>query len=320
MQLLIVIVNYRTPELTAACLHSLRAEAAALPGTRVVIVDNASGDGSAEKIQAAIHAEGASAWAELLPLEANAGFAAGNNAAIAPALAGDDPPDYVLLLNPDTEVRPGAVQALAAFMETRPDAAIAGSRLEHPDGTPQHSAFRFHSAASEFDGALRLGLVSKLLARRIVAPPISDEAIRTDWVSGASMMIRRQVFEDVGLLDDGYFLYYEEMDFCLAARRAGRQCWYVPESRVVHLVGQATGVDAPTTAPKRRPPYWFEARRRFFVKNYGGLRAAAADAAWIAGYCLWTVRRLVQRRPNPDPPRLFRDFLRHSVFAKGTRL
>ena len=103
-RLLVVIVNYRTAELTLDCLRSLAAEAAALPGLRAVVVDNASGDDSVDRLAAAVSEY---RWATFLPLAENRGFSAGNNAAIRPALAAADPPDYVLLLNPDTVVRPG---------------------------------------------------------------------------------------------------------------------------------------------------------------------------------------------------------------------
>src|SRR5262245_4112860 len=139
----IVIVNYRTPELAIDCLRSLAAEVKAADDWRVVMVENASGDGSTEKIAAAIRAEGWGDWAELLPVEKNLGFAGGNNAAIRPILAAPNPPDYVLLLNPDTVVRPGAIGPLVAFMERHPHVGITGSRLEYPNCEPQRSAFRF---------------------------------------------------------------------------------------------------------------------------------------------------------------------------------
>ena len=132
--------------------------------------------------------------------------------------------------------------ALVEFMNDHPKVGIAGSRLENPNGTPQCSAFRFHSVLSELEGGLRLGIVSRLLRNRVVAPPVSDEQHETDWVAGASMIVRHGVFADIGLMDEGYFLYFEEVDFCLRAHRAGWHCWYVPASRVVHLVGQSSGV------------------------------------------------------------------------------
>jgi GT2 family glycosyltransferase len=124
------------------------------------------------------------------------------------------------------------------------------------------------------------------------------------------MIVRRQVFADVGLLDAGFFLYYEEVDFCLNARRAGWSAWYVPSSRVVHLGGRSTGVTGASAASRRRPRYWFESRRRYFVKNHGRLYAFAADLAWAAGFAVWRVRRVVQRKPDRDPPYLLWDFVR----------
>ena len=316
-RLIVVIVNYRTPGLTIDCLHSLASEVRSLPDTRVVVTDNASGDGSVEQISRAIETEGWSDWVSFMPLERNGGFAYGNNAAIRPVLQSTNPPDYVLLLNPDTIVRPRALKVLVDFMDEHPEVGIAGSRLENPDSTPQHSAFRFHSVQSELDYGLRIGAVSKLLARWWIAPPISEEPCQTDWVAGASMIVRREVFEAAGLMDEEYFMYYEEMDFCLQANRAGWSCWYVPESRVVHLVGQSSGVTDTKRKPKRLPQYWFDSRRRYFLKNHGWLYAALADASWASGFALWRLRRVVQGKPDGDPPQILSDFLRNSVFFKG---
>nr|MCU0567237.1 glycosyltransferase family 2 protein [Oculatellaceae cyanobacterium Prado106] len=216
----IVILNYRTPELTVACLRSLQPEVSARPETQVTVVDNDSQDGSAEKIAGAIAIESWSDWVTFLPQSRNGGYAFGNNAAIRPALASENPPDYFLLLNPDTVVRPGALQALVDFMEQHPEAGMAGSRLEEPDETVQCSAFRFPSLCSELDDGLRLGLVTKLISEKIVPIlPVPTENCQVDWVAGASMIVRRQVFETAGLMDEQYFLYFEEVDFCLAAQR-----------------------------------------------------------------------------------------------------
>jgi hypothetical protein len=318
-RLLVVILNYRTPQLTIACLRSLVDEVRSLPGTHVVVVDNASGDGSAALIQGAIAAESWGDWVSLLPLEHNGGYAFGNNAAIRLGLESTNPPPYFLILNPDTLVRAGALKALVNFMDEQPDVGIAGSRLEDPDGTPQRSAFRFHTIFSELDSGLRLGVITKLLSRWVVAPAVREDTYQTDWVSGASMIVRREVFASVGLLDEKYFLYFEEVDFCLQANKAGWSCWYVPASRVVHLVGQSTGVNNPNQRPKRLPKYWFDSRRRYFIKNHGWLYAALADATWVFGFFVWRWRRVIQRKPDTDPPKLMSDFLLNSIFIKGSQ-
>ena len=318
--LLVVIVNYRTPDLTIDCLESLVKEVQSLPGTRVVVTDNASGDRSVEQIQTAIENNDWSDWVSLMPLAKNGGFAFGNNEAIRPAIESSNPPTYVLLLNPDTIVHQGALRQLFDFMEEHPKVGIAGSRLESLDGSPQRSAFRFPTIFSELDSGLRLGLVSKLLSRWVVAPPVPEETCQTDWVAGASMIVRREVFEQVGLMDESYFLYYEEVDFCLQANRADWSCWYVPQSRVIHLVGQSSGLDSSKRLTKRMPKYCFESRQIYFNKNYGLLYLLATDLIWAFSYILWQLRRLIQNKPYSDPPSLFFDFVRNSSFFNLSKL
>jgi N-acetylglucosaminyl-diphospho-decaprenol L-rhamnosyltransferase len=312
--LCIVMVNYRTADLAIDCLRSLEPEIIENPGTRVVVVDNASGDGSVNRLNSALAEHGWGSWVSVLASERNGGFAAGNNLAIRAALNDSSPPHFVLLLNPDTLVRPGALKALVTFMERRLDVGLVGSRLEDPDGTPQPSAFRFPTVLGELDGGLRLGLMSRLLKRWVVVPPVPESPGPVDWVAGASLMVRREVFDAIGLLDEEYFMYFEEVDFCLRARRAGWPCWYLPESRVIHLVGQSSGVTASQNAQRRLPDYWFESRRRFFLVHYGRLRTTLADLAWAFGYALYRVRRVLQGKPKRDPEYLLWDFLRHNFF------
>lgn len=314
--LLIVIVNYQTPQLVVDCLQSLQPEIQSLANIRVVVADNDSRDGSVVILQRAIASHQWHDWVTLRALDHNGGFAVGNNVVIRPALASTHPPDYIWLLNPDTVIRPGALHTLLEFLESHPQVGIAGSRLEHSDGTPQHSAFRFHSIWSELDQGLRLGLVSKVLSRWILAPPISETAIPIDWLAGASMVVRRQVFEQIGLMDEGYFMYYEEVDFCLRAQQAGWPCWYVPESRVVHLVGQSSGVTGQQAHHQRRPQYWFESRYRYFRQHHSRMYAVLTDMAWLFGFSLWQMRRWIQRKPQTDPPMLWQDFFRNSALIR----
>ena len=311
----IVVVNYRTADLAVACLRSLLPEAATLPGMRVVVVDGASGDGSASRIAAAVEGEGWGAWVSVLPLAENRGFSAGNNAGIDFLRRRSIVPDWFLLLNPDTVVRAGAVQALLDRGSSHPGIGIVGSRLEDPDGTPQRSAFRFHSASGELERGVRLSLVSRLLASRMVVLPQPETACRVDWVSGASLLVRRELLDEIGGLDEGFFLYFEEVDFCLRAARAGWECWHEPSSRVVHLGGQSTGVD-PTDTSRVPPAYVFESRRRYFVKNHGRAYAAIADINWIAGHLLWRVRARLGHPSRRAAPGLLRAFLKHSALSR----
>ncbi len=316
VDLVVAIVAWRCAELTIDCLRSIAADALAMP-LRVIVVDNASGDGTAELVERAIEQHDWSSWAQLMRAPSNGGFASGNNVAIRAALAQWPALKYVLLLNPDTVVRPEAFRILIDFMETRPEVGVAGGRSEDPDATPQHCCFRFPTLPSEFASYLRLGLVDRLLSRWVTRIGIPEQPTQVDWVSGAHMIIRREVIDAIGLMDEGYFLYYEETDFTLRARRAGWDCWHVPQSRIVHLVGQSSGVMMRDGKPRRLPKYWFESRRRYFTLNHGRLYAALTDLVVLAAFGLWRLRRALQRKPDRDPPCFARDLLSHGAVLNG---
>jgi hypothetical protein len=315
MKLLIVILNYKTTALAIDCLRSLAAERLLELGGRVTLVDNASGDNAPELLRRAIAENGWAAWVDLLANPRNLGFTGGNNCAIEPALSGPDAPEYVLLLNSDTVVQPGAISALLDFMHRTPAAGIASSCLLAPTGERQASAFRFPGVLSEFDLALRLGPVSKLLQRWQVVMPMPEQPCRADWVPGASMILRSKMLHEVGLLDEGYFTYFEDLDLCWRAHAKNWQTWYVPQSRVVHLAGAASGISSGNR--KRRPEYWHQARRRFLLLQYGPRRAVAIDLACLLGTALWRIRRWLQRKPDTDPPHLLHDTWINSVMVKG---
>ena len=314
VRVLVVIVNYKTAGLTINCLRSLSTQIEADRSIRVVVVENASGDGDA--IAAAIAANGWGGWATLTLAERNGGFSYGNNRGIEPALQSSQPPDYFLLLNPDTEVRARAVEALVEHLDAHPRVGIAGSSFENQDGVAWPIAFRFPTVRGQFAQGIRSTRISRWLDRWLVARTMGDETAEVDWVAGASMMVRREVLLDVGLMDEGYFLYFEELDLCLRARRAGWLCAYVPASRVMHISGQSTGVSA--AGPKRQPmpPYWFASRSRYFVKNHGLTYARLTDLAFGLGRSVWTLHRLFTRRPIEDPPRFLADFWRTSVLFR----
>ncbi|MEL7485265.1 MAG: glycosyltransferase family 2 protein [Planctomycetota bacterium] len=278
MRVGVVIVNYRTGDLVVDCLRALAEEIAAGDDFGVVVVDNASGDGSLETVQAAVDEHCWGAWCEVVDAGRNGGFAFGNNVGARRVLAWDRPADAVHFLNPDTYVRPGAVRELTAFLEKHPRAGIVGSRLENPDASVRRGAFRFPGAMSEIESQLWLGPVSRLLSPWVVAPPAPEGDWRPGWVTGASMMVRREALEQVGHFDDAYFLYFEETDLCLRIARAGWEIWQVPASRVVHLVGQSTGVNRKDEKPRPKPAYWYDSRRLYFEKNYGRVRADLIDA------------------------------------------
>jgi N-acetylglucosaminyl-diphospho-decaprenol L-rhamnosyltransferase len=307
----VAIVTYRCAELTIACLRSIETERSK-PGirVRVIVVDNASGD--APSIFSAIEAHGWNSWVTLIEAPKNGGFAYGNNVAFRQA-SGDFLPRYLYMLNPDTELRPGAIVSLVHFLEAHPEIGIVGSSFETQDGSNWPFAFRFPSILGELEHGLQLKAASRLLSRWVVGKAMSPVAQPADWLSGASVMMRRTVFEGIGGLDENYFLYFEETDFCFRAKRAGFATWYVPESRVMHILGQSTQVTEQAASPKRLPTYWFESRRRYFLKNYGLWYAIAADAAAFLAHTFGLLKRLLQGRNNRTVPHYMRDLLRHSA-------
>ena len=305
----IVIVNYRTADLVVDCLRSIAGQIAGLPNSHAVVVDNASGNGSVERLTRAIDREGWQGWASVLPLDRNGGFAFGNNAGIAEALRSANHVDYVMLLNPDTIVRGGAIRALVDFMGGHQRVGIAGSRLENDKGGAECSAHNAFSPLGELESGARLGRLSRALHRYAVTPPMRETAHECDWISGASLIVRREVFEQIGLLDEGYFLYFEEADFCIRARKAGWKIWFVPASRVVHFEGASTGIQ---DMARRRAQYWYDSRRRYFVKHFGVLGLILADTLWAIGRTSLALRRTLRLGSGgngQDPKGFARDLL-----------
>ncbi len=314
-RLWVIIVNYRTPALAVDCLASLAGEIACFPGSKVLVVDNDSGDGSVANISRAIAERGWGEWAEVVPMARNGGFAYGNNAGLRAALAAADVPDHILLLNPDTVVMPASLAALVAFMEAQPRCGIAGCRIEDGDGSVGCSAHNFPSPLSELEHGACLGPVTRRLRKYVVSPPVRNEAHACDWVSGACMIIRRAVLDQVGLMDDGYFLYFEEVDYCRLTKLAGWEIWYAPEASVMHIEGASTQI---SDRRRRRPAYWFDSRRRFFVKHYGLFGLFAVDILWMGGrmaYALWCLLTFWSPKGAVIPERFALDLLWGDVRA-----
>jgi hypothetical protein len=166
---------------------------------------------------------------------------------------------------------------------------------------------------------LRFGPVSRLLRRWAVAQRMGSSPQRIDWVCGASMMIRPAVLAAVGGFDENYFLYFEETDLCRRAARAGFQTWYVPDSRVMHIRGQSTGVTDMTLGPRRLPAYWFESRRRYFATSFGTGWCIAIDIAALLASSLGTLKEIAVGRGRAVVPHFLRDLLRSSMLWKKNR-
>jgi len=310
--ILTLIVNYRTPELTLRAAEAALREMEGLPG-EVLIIDNGSGDGSFARLTEEAGARGWTAQGRLRVVDAgrNGGFGAGMNHGIRTGLSSGGAPAFYYLLNSDAWPEPGAIRTLRDTLVAQPRAGLAGSLVKGEDGTPHRTAFRFPTIAGEFEMAARIGPISRLLKRAIVAMPIPTVTTPVDWTAGASLMIRAETLDRIGLFDETFFLYFEETDLCLRAARAGWDTLFVPQSVVGHLGSASTGMKGWA----RIPAYWFDSRHHYFTKNHGRAYAGAATLARGAGQAIWHLRRLVTGRPNTGPDRFIRDLITHSFRA-----
>jgi N-acetylglucosaminyl-diphospho-decaprenol L-rhamnosyltransferase len=312
LKIAIVIVNYKTPQLVVDCVKSIRSSLLECE-YEIIVVDNNSQDSSISQMGKVLSGDDIS----FIASEKNGGFSYGNNLALRD-LVNRNEIKYLWLLNSDTLVFENSCRELIDFLERNQTAGIAGSRLEDRDGTPQISAFRDFTVMSEMLSGFKLGFLDKAFENKLVAGSrISDDSHLTDWIAGASMMIRREAMVETGLLDENYFLYFEEVDYCLRARRLGWECWYVPSSHVVHLVGATTGISDSRREVPRKPQYWFNSRRYFFIKNYGRKTLALSDFMFLLGYSFFVIRKKISSGTRFEPPFFLRDFYKNSVFIKG---
>jgi GT2 family glycosyltransferase len=296
LPLLVVVVNYRTPDLTIDCLRTLAEEAPSIPGIHVVIVDNDSGDGSADAIEAAIRASGW-AWAQVVRAERNGGFAYGNNRGIEAGYA-LGPPRWVLLLNSDTLVPPGALQSCLDAVESDETVGVMSCRLQNADGSMQNTVRRF---PTPFRVAIaHTGLPwrwPRLFGWADTEDPGWDrdhEARNVDWVGGAFMMIRGELLERLGGLDEGFFFYGEDTEFCHRIHHAGFKVRYDPRVSITHL-GGASSDPTRMNSSARSINYW---RGRYLVQRrcYGTLAAATVRAMDRASARIRVAALRLQRR------------------------
>lgn len=240
----IVIVSYNVRDLLEQCLNALAVEKSAggdrsvvggqwpAASREIIVVDNASQDGSAGLVRERFPS------VRLIENSENRGFAAANNQAFVQSCG-----RYVLMLNPDAVAKPDAVEALAGFMDDHAAAGACGAMLRYPDGSLQHSAFGFPTLAQVFldffplNWRLTDSRVNGRYPRRWYA---RGEPFAIDHPLGAALMVRREAAAQVGWLDERFFIYCEEIDWCLRIKRAGWQVWCVPQALIIHYEAQST--------------------------------------------------------------------------------
>ncbi len=258
MSLSIIIVNYNTEALLRSCLESVYAGANGT-ATDIWVVDNHSCDNSVAMLKSSFPV------VNVIANPANVGFSRANNTAISQSRS-----DYILLLNPDTLIIDDAIERMVRFMDDHPKVGIAGCKVLNRDGTLQLSCRRSiptpKVAFYRLTGLSRLFPRNKLIARYNMTYESPDRTHEVDAVSGAFLMIRRRVVDEIGLLDERFFMYGEELDWCLRAQRAGWAVAYHPEARIVHYKGESTKYNSRKAAFEfYRAMYLFH--RKHFAKD-----------------------------------------------------
>jgi len=250
IDLSIIIVNWNTKDLLIQCLKSLEQTLQRLK-MEVFVVDNGSVDGSVKSVREKFPG------AIVIQNPINLGFAKANNQALILSKG-----KYILLLNPDTQEKEGAIETLRAFMDNHPEAGAAGAQLLNSDGSKQNSIANFPSLATEL---LNKSLLRWLFPKTFPGKERNiSEPIEVDSIIGACMMVRREAMEQVGLLDEDYFLFLEETDWCYRMKKAGWKVYHVPQAEVYHFQGKSAEKDK-----KRAKVEYYRSRYQFFKKNRG---------------------------------------------------
>lgn len=308
------IVSYGTADLIAEALPALVKELSGFAAWDVAIVDNASPNDDADRMAAHLEKLG-EPRVHLVRSPVNGGFAAGNNVAFKAFRALDWAPDCVLLLNPDAEVRPGAIHEMVRVMMSAPRIGVVGAVLENEDGSTWTAAFNFPSVLGEFVRGVGLGPLMRLAPAMAVEADGATGPVKVDWVSGAAMLVRQQMIDEIGGMDEAYFLYFEEIDYMRQAARAGWQTWHAPGAKVLHVAGAATGLGDGTAREGRMPTYWFQSWRRYFAKNHGAAYATAAAAAKLLGLGLGALQRRLRGRKGRLAQNFAADFARNCLIG-----
>jgi GT2 family glycosyltransferase len=267
----VIIVSWNVRELLRSCLRAVEAGRGGL-AAEVIVVDGGSLDGSAAMVAADFP------WVRLVARSDNVGFPRGNNIALEQAHG-----RHVLLLNPDAEVGTGAMPAMVEYLEAHPQVGAVGPLLLNPDGSVQSSRRRFPTLATAlFESTWLQGIAPRALLRRYyVLDRRDDETAEVDWVTGACLMVRREVVEQVGPMDEGYFMYSEELDWCRRIKDAGWKVFFLPAARVVHHEGKSS-----EQAVTARHINFQRAKLRYFRKFHGPPAAALLRLFLLANY-LW---------------------------------
>lgn len=271
MDLSIVIVSWNVREHLQRCLRSIEPSRSRLR-LEVIVVDNASHDGSPGMVR------GEFPWVHLVATDDNLGFPRGNNVGLRSARG-----RYLLLLNPDTEICDAALTTMVSFLEEQPAVGVVGPMLLFPDGRVQSSRRRFPTLATGFFEStwFEPWAPTRIIVRYRVLDRPDGAVSDVDWVSGAALMVRREVVAQIGLLDEDYFMYSEELDWCRRIKDAGWRVVFMPWARIVHHEGKSS-----EQAVTARHINFQRAKLRYFRKFHGQSTATALRIFLIVNYLL----------------------------------
>jgi hypothetical protein len=259
----------------------------------IVIVDNCSGDGSVGMLRDWIAGLPEGSPVRLVASQENTGFSGGHNQGIAAV-----PARYYLVLNSDAVLRPGFLKRILAAARSHPEAGFVAPRLQGQDGDVQISCFRFPGPLSEFIRGANSGPVTRALKAYEVSLKPDPDPKDIDWASFACILLNGDMVRQIGPMDEGYFLYYEDAEYCLRARRAGWRVHLCPEAVAIHFRGGSGPVKSLARSRERLPRYYYSSRTRFLYQAHGRFGLWSANILWAIGRGFAGLRQILGRRGN----------------------
>lgn len=270
-----IIVSWNVRDLLRRALASILADSSGLE-TEIILVDNASADGTVEMVRSEFRR------VQVIANTDNRGFTVGNNQAFAEATG-----TYYFLLNPDAELIPGATRCLLEYMQANPRVGIVGPQLLNPDHSIQSSRRRFPTFSTALLESTRLQQWlpnNRFLTRYYVLDTPDDLVQRVDWVVGAAMFARRQVYQEIGGLDERFFMYSEELDWCYRAKKSGWEVHYFPRAQVIHHEAKSSDQVGAV-----RDIYFHSSKVRFFRKYHGAFLAELLRGFLLLTFLIETI-------------------------------
>lgn len=296
-----IVVNYRTAHMTIACLESLK-RVLDKRKDKIVIVDNLSDNDDVQVLNRWIEKKNVSGFVSIITSKKNGGFSSGNNLGIRSIDA-----EYYLLANSDTIFGAYSVEELIKVANTNKKVGIVSPRLESENGNVQLSCFRFPSVFSEFINAAQTGIITRLLKRYNVPLQPSHQPSQPDWTSFACVLIRYEVFQEIGLLDECFFMYFEDVDFCKRAHKAGYEILHWPFASVIHLGGQSSEFNHTQSKKQRLPSFYYHSRAHYFCKFFGSHGLIAMNLFRVLGRSISIIKELLLKKERCVPLYQHRD-------------